>query len=100
MSNANTALVTGPSSGIGATRTELWGKAGVDVAARPTANLMDADEMVEAALASLDIGEVVTIPSLPDMTEWSQFNDAHLAMGTNLSRAHSARRYHRTGEGA
>ena len=100
MSNANTALVAGPSASIGATRTELWGKAGVDVAARPTANLMDADEMVEAALASLDIGEVVAIRSLPDTAEWSRFRGARLAMGPNLSRAHSARRYHRTGEGA
>ena len=45
---------------------------------------MDADEMVDAALAGLDIGEVVTIPSLPDMAEWSRFNDARLAMGTEF----------------
>jgi hypothetical protein len=42
----------------------------------------------------------VTIPSLPDMAEWSRFNDARLAMGPNLSLAHTARRYHRTGEAA
>jgi uncharacterized protein len=84
----------------GATRTELWGKAGVDVAAMPADRLMDADEMVDAALAGLDIGEMVTIPSLPDMAEWSRFNDARLAMGPNLSLAHAARRYHRVGEAA
>ena len=48
----------------GATRTEIWGKAGVDIAAMPADRLMDADEMVDAALAGLDIGEAVTIPSL------------------------------------
>ena len=84
----------------GATRTEIWGKAGVDVAAMPADTLMDADEMVDAALAGLDIGEAVTIPSLPDMAEWSRFNDARLAMGPNLSLAHAARRYHRAGDAA
>jgi uncharacterized protein len=84
----------------GATLTELWRKAGVDVGAMPADRLMDADEMVGAALVGLDIGEAVTIPSLPDMTEWSRFNDARLAMGPNLSSAHAARRYHRTGEAA
>ncbi|MGH6777371.1 MAG: SDR family NAD(P)-dependent oxidoreductase [Bradyrhizobium sp.] len=84
----------------GATLTELWRKAGVDVGAMPADRLMGADEMVDAALAGLDIGEAVTIPSLPDMTEWSQFNDARLAMGPNLSLAHAAKRYHGTGEAA
>jgi short-subunit dehydrogenase len=84
----------------GATRTEIWGKAGVDVAAMPADRLMDADEMVDAALAGLDIGEVVTIPSLPDVAEWSRFSDARLAMGPNLSMVHAARRYQGTGEAA
>ena len=60
----------------GATRTELWGKAGIDIAAMPADRLMDVDEMVDAALAGLDMGEAVTIPSLPDMADWSRFNDA------------------------
>ena len=84
----------------GTTRTEIWGKAGVDVAAMPADTLMDADEMVDAALAGLDIGEAVTIPSLPDMADWSRFNDARLAMGPNLSLAHAARRYHWAGHAA
>jgi short-subunit dehydrogenase len=77
----------------GATRTELWGKAGIDVAAMPANRLMDAGEMVDAALAGLDMGEAVTIPSLPEIAEWSRFNDARLAMGPNLSLAHAAGRY-------
>jgi short-subunit dehydrogenase len=84
----------------GATRTEIWGKAGVNVAAMPADRLMDVDEMVDAALAGLDIGEVVTIPSLPDIAEWSRFNDARLAMGSNLSLAHAASRYRKAGEAA
>jgi uncharacterized protein len=82
----------------GATRTEIWGKAGVDIAAVPAGMLMDVGEMVDAALAGLDLGEAVTIPSLPDMADWSRFNDARLAMGPNLSLAHAAERYKRAGE--
>jgi short-subunit dehydrogenase len=77
----------------GATRTELWGKAGVDLAAMPSERLMDAGEMVDAALAGLDLGELVTIPSLLDIGEWTRFNAARLALGPNLSLAHAAPRY-------
>ena len=70
-----------------------------NVPTMPADKLTDADEMVDAALAGLDIGEVVTIPSLPDMAEWSRFNDARLAMRPNLSLAHAAG-YHRAGEAA
>ena len=84
----------------GATRTEIWRKAGVDIAAMPAGMLMDVGEMVDAALAGLDLGEAVTIPSLPDMADWSRFNDARLAMGPNLSLAHAAERYKRAGEAA
>jgi short-subunit dehydrogenase len=84
----------------GATRTEIWGKAGVDIAALPAAMVMDAHEMVDAALAGLDLGEPVTIPSLPDPTVWSRLNDARLAMGPNLSLAHAAGRYQQAGNAA
>ncbi len=84
----------------GATRTGIWAKAGVDIATLPADVLMDVDEMVDAALAGLDMGEAVTLPSLPDMADWSRFNDARLAMGPNISRAHAARRYARAGEAA
>jgi short-subunit dehydrogenase len=84
----------------GATRTELWGKAGVDIAAMPAGMLMDIGEMVDAALAGLDMGEAVTIPSLPDMADWTRFDDARLALGPNLSRAHAAERYGRAGAAA
>ena len=84
----------------GATRTEIWGKAGIDVAAMPAGTVMDVDEMVDAALAGLDIGETVTIPSLPEIADWSRFNAARLALGPHLSREHAAGRYHRRGEAA
>lgn len=77
----------------GATRTEIWGKAGIDIAAMPQANVMDVEEMVDAALAGLDQGEAVTIPSLPNPAEWQTLQSARLALAPNLSRDHAAARY-------
>lgn len=77
----------------GATRTEIWGKAGVDVDTLPVDMVMGVDEMVDAALAGLDQGEVVTIPSLPDVADWKTYEAARLALGPNLSRNRAAARY-------
>ncbi|HET6182228.1 MAG TPA: SDR family oxidoreductase [Acetobacteraceae bacterium] len=82
----------------GATRTDIWSKAGVDVATLPAGTVMDVEEMVDAALTGLDMGEAVTIPALPDMADWARFTEARLAMVPNLSRAHPAPRYRRSGE--
>jgi short-subunit dehydrogenase len=77
----------------GATRTELWERAGTDIAGLPPEMLMEAGELVDAALAGLDLGEEVTIPSLPDPADWEGFQAARLALGPNLSRDHAAARY-------
>jgi uncharacterized protein len=77
----------------GATRTELWERAGVDVNAFPVEMVMEVGEMVDAALAGLDQGELVTIPSLPDPADWQRLEAARQALGPNLSRNHSAARY-------
>jgi uncharacterized protein len=80
----------------GATRTELWERAGVDIANLPPEMLMDVDEMVDAALAGLDLGETVTIPSLPDAQDWDAFTVARLSMAPRLSLQHAASRYAKT----
>ena len=77
----------------GGTRTEIWERAGIDVSSYPPEMIMEADEMVDAALAGLDRGELVTLPSLPDAGEWEAFTAARLALGPNLSRNHPADRY-------
>ena len=77
----------------GATRTELWERAGVELAQLPPSMVMDVNEMVEAALAGLDHGETVTIPSLPDHGDWEAYSAARLALAPNLSRDHAAPRY-------
>ena len=64
----------------GATRTELWERAGIDVATLPSEMLMNVDEMVDAALAGLDLGETVTIPSLPEAGDWDALNAMRLGL--------------------
>jgi short-subunit dehydrogenase len=75
----------------GATRTAIWSKAGVDVASLPS--VMSADEMVDAALAGLDQGELVTIPSRPDAADWEAYENARRSLLPNLSLRHPAARY-------
>jgi hypothetical protein len=55
--------------------------------------LMGVDEMVDAALAGLDQGELVTIPSLPDAGDWEAFTAGRFKLGPNLSRDQAADRY-------
>jgi short-subunit dehydrogenase len=55
--------------------------------------LMDADALVDAALAGLDQGESITIPSLPDIADWQAFEAARLNLMPNLSRDRPADRY-------
>lgn len=77
----------------GATRTEIWERAGTDIASLPQDILMAVDEMVDAALAGLDLGELVTIPSLPDIADWEACSAARMKLAPNLSRNKPALRY-------
>ena len=77
----------------GATRTEIWENSGIDLATFPAEMVMEVGELVDAALAGLDQGETVTIPSLPDPADWQRLIDARDALRPNLSRQHPAQRY-------
>jgi short-subunit dehydrogenase len=78
----------------GATASEFWDRAGIGGHQNlPAAIVMSSEEMVDASLAGLDKGELVTIPSLPDAADWEKFNAARVALGPNLSRKHAAERY-------
>jgi short-subunit dehydrogenase len=77
----------------GATSTDFWNVAGVPVSHLPTEIVMNAEEMVDAALVGFDRKELVTIPSLPDAADWEAFDAARKAMGPNLSRSTAAARY-------
>jgi short-subunit dehydrogenase len=77
----------------GATATEFWAIAGRPVHNLPAAMVMSAEDTVDAALAGLDQGETVTLPSLPDKAEWDAFDAARRAMASRLSSSVPARRY-------
>jgi len=77
----------------GATATPFWDKAGVPVQHLPNEIVMTAENMVDASLAGLDLGELITIPSLPDTADWEKFEAARKALGPNLSLKTPAKRY-------
>lgn len=71
----------------GATATEFWNIAGMPVHQLPTEIVMSVDDLVDAALAGLDLGETVTIPSLADQVEWDRYEAARRAMSGKVSNA-------------
>lgn len=75
----------------GITRTAIWEED--KIAAIPSDMVMDVDDMVDAALAGLDLGETITIPSLPETTDLDYFIAARSALRPNLSRKLPAARY-------
>jgi len=77
----------------GATRTEFWDVAGHSVDALPPEWVMSGDDLVDAALAGFDQGEVATVPSLPELSDWNAFESARAALGPNLSRSKPAARF-------
>lgn len=77
----------------GVTRTEIWERSGIDATQIPKDMIMEAGEMVDAALSGLDQGELITIPSLPNAGEWDAFVAARLVMAPNLSKSKAASRY-------
>jgi short-subunit dehydrogenase len=77
----------------GAVATDIWETNGIDVATLPKGTVMTTEELVDAALAGLDQGELVTLPSVPNMADWEKYEAARLALTQNLSRDHAAERY-------
>ncbi|MGO4676691.1 SDR family NAD(P)-dependent oxidoreductase [Bosea sp. 2YAB26] len=77
----------------GATATDFWEIAGKPVEHLPSEIVMTAAAMVDAALAGLDLGEFVTVPSLPDVADWNAFEAGRQALLPNLSRTEPAARY-------
>ncbi|MFJ9908207.1 SDR family NAD(P)-dependent oxidoreductase [Streptomyces sp. NPDC101152] len=77
----------------GAVRSEFWDGSGADLEAFPDEWIMSVDDAVDAALAGLDAGEPVTIPSLPQISDWESFEKARQALVPNLSRQVPAARY-------
>jgi uncharacterized protein len=76
-----------------ATRTEIWERSGKDVNKLPA--VMETEELVDAALSGFDRREPITFPSLPDLDQWTDLDNARKAMIPNLNQVHAAERYRR-----
>jgi uncharacterized protein len=74
------------------TRTEIWERAGIDINALP--ELMEVDDLVDAALVAFDRRELVTIPPLHDGARWNALDTARQALLSDIRQAHVAERYH------
>jgi len=77
----------------GATATDFWDIAGTPVERLPRQIVMQADDLVDAAIAGFDQGEPVTIPSLPDSADWEAYEAVRQHMIPQLSRSAPAVRY-------
>ena len=77
----------------GAIATPFWDKAGRPVEHLPNQIVMTPEDLVDASLVGLDQQELTTIPSLPDIADWQNFEAARKALGPNLSRQKPAARY-------
>lgn len=77
----------------GATATEFWDVAGMPLTNLPEQIVMTTADLVDAALAGLDQGELVTIPPLQEAAEWDAYEAARRVMMPKLSLARPAPRY-------
>jgi uncharacterized protein len=76
-----------------ATATDIWEKSGLHYSKLPAGTVMSTEDMVDAALAGLDQGEVVTIPPLQDGDDWTQFDEARGALAQKFRNSAPAPRY-------
>jgi short-subunit dehydrogenase len=76
-----------------ATATEIWDVAGVGLKALDPATIMTAEDCVDAALAGLDRGEAVTLPSVDDPQLWAAFDDARVKLFAASQTGKPATRY-------
>lgn len=77
----------------GATATDFWDAAGHSLDNLPESIVMRADAMVDAALAGLEQGEVVTIPGLHQGEKWTQHEASRQELSTLLGSSTPAPRY-------
>jgi uncharacterized protein len=77
----------------GATATEFWDIAGYPHHNMPASIVMSAEDMVDASLVGLDLGEVVTIPGLQDAEDWPKFEAARKAISKKFGNSVPAPRY-------
>ncbi len=74
-----------------ATRTEIYERAGGDISKVP--NVMEVEDLVDAALVGFDRRELVTIPPVPDVAAWEAFEKARGVLASGFGNSEPAARY-------
>jgi short-subunit dehydrogenase len=74
-----------------ATRTEIWQRSGMDIDTLP--EVMEVDDLVDAALVGYDRRELVTIPPLHVAERWDALDGARQLLLSDLRQAQPAERY-------
>jgi len=77
----------------GATATDIWADAGMPLETLPQEIVMSTEDLVDASLAGLDQGELITIPPLHDIDLWNGYDAARRAFDGKLSTKFPAARY-------
>jgi hypothetical protein len=77
----------------GATATDFWNVSGAPLDGLPREVVMSADDMVDAAIAGFEQGEMITIPSLQDVADWEAYEAARQNLIPKLSLSSPATRY-------
>lgn len=72
-----------------ATRTEIYDRAGGDINKVP--DVMEVDDLVDAALVGFDRKELVTIPPVPEVSAWETFEHARGVLASGFSNSPSQR---------
>ena len=75
------------------TATAFWDEAGIDSDALDQTTVMSAEDCVDAALAGLDQGEAVTLPSVEDSKLWAEFDATRNKMLAASQNSQPASRY-------
>ena len=76
-----------------ATATDIWEKGGFHHSKLPAGTVMSTADMVDAAMAGLDQGEMVTIPPLQDGDDWTRFEASRRALAQKFGNSAPAPRY-------
>jgi short-subunit dehydrogenase len=75
------------------TYSEIWEVSGMGVENLDPETVMSTDDLVDAALAGLDQGETVTLPSLEDISLWETFDAVRIKMFHAAQTKKAASRY-------
>ncbi|QEI04794.1 SDR family oxidoreductase [Pigmentiphaga aceris] len=76
------------------TRTEIWERAGIDI--NQITDIMDVNELVDAALVGFDRRELVTIPPLHVAERWDALDGARQGLMSDIRQTNAAERYRAT----